>query len=229
MQSELGGLFYEMAIRDHVQMEVLIERAAELQRVDAELGQVEHLLREDGRNESAGGRCPNCAAPHARGAAFCSQCSARLDVVQRLSRHASRDPPRAGCRSPLLAALSALVTVVIITGGGDRSSAQNSPPLAALHASIRSRVVQTAYPGPQGAAAVGERCPRPCPPARSGSGWRGRRLGGRRRRRIPASRTSASELRQQLAPSGGEGTSGGGGQTHELGRIERRLEQRRLR
>ena len=30
MQSELGGLFYEMAIRDHVQMDVLIAKAAAL-------------------------------------------------------------------------------------------------------------------------------------------------------------------------------------------------------
>ena len=44
MQSELGGLFYEMAIRDHVRMDVLIDKAAALQRVDAELAQVEHLL-----------------------------------------------------------------------------------------------------------------------------------------------------------------------------------------
>jgi hypothetical protein len=44
MQSELGGLFYEMAIRDHVQMEVLIRKAAELQRVDAELVRIERLL-----------------------------------------------------------------------------------------------------------------------------------------------------------------------------------------
>ena len=46
MQSELGGLFYEMAIRDHVRMEVLIAKAAALQRLDAELGQVERLLEE---------------------------------------------------------------------------------------------------------------------------------------------------------------------------------------
>jgi hypothetical protein len=46
MQSELGGLFYEMAIREHVQMDVLTARAAELQRVDAELTQVETMLEE---------------------------------------------------------------------------------------------------------------------------------------------------------------------------------------
>jgi hypothetical protein len=76
MQSELGGLFYEMAIRDHVNLDVLVGRAAALQKVDAELAQVEHLLAQNGA--AAGGQCPNCATPHARGAAFCSQCAAPL-------------------------------------------------------------------------------------------------------------------------------------------------------
>ena len=44
MQSELGGLFYEMAIRDHVRLDVLTARAAALQQVDIELAQVERLL-----------------------------------------------------------------------------------------------------------------------------------------------------------------------------------------
>ena len=74
-QSELGGLFYEMAIRDHVQMDVLIAKAAALQRLDAELAQLE-LLR-DG-NASIGGQCPSCGATYARGAAFCSQCATSL-------------------------------------------------------------------------------------------------------------------------------------------------------
>ncbi len=77
MQSELGGLFYEMAIRDHVRMDVLIEKAAALQRVDTELAQVEHLLHQDGG--AIGGQCPNCGGTHARGAAFCSRCAASLD------------------------------------------------------------------------------------------------------------------------------------------------------
>lgn len=76
LQSELGGLFYEMAIRDHVRMDVLIDKAAALQRVDAELAQVEHLL--DEGHQSAGGQCPSCGAPHARGAAYCSQCATVL-------------------------------------------------------------------------------------------------------------------------------------------------------
>jgi hypothetical protein len=44
MQSELGGLFYEMAIRDHVRLDVLVAKAAALQAVDTELAQVEALL-----------------------------------------------------------------------------------------------------------------------------------------------------------------------------------------
>jgi len=76
LQSELGGLFYEMAIRDHVRLDVLVARAAELQRIDGELAQVEHLLSDAGAE--IGGQCPNCAATFVRGAAFCSQCAAPL-------------------------------------------------------------------------------------------------------------------------------------------------------
>jgi hypothetical protein len=76
MQSELGGLFYEMAIRDHVRMEILMTKAAALQRVDAELGQVEHLLA--GGDAGLGGHCPGCGAVYAHGAAYCSQCAEPL-------------------------------------------------------------------------------------------------------------------------------------------------------
>lgn len=73
MQSELGGVFYEMAIRDHVRMDVLIERAAALQRLEAELGQIEQAI---ARGEGAmGGECGRCGAIHARGASFCGQCA----------------------------------------------------------------------------------------------------------------------------------------------------------
>ena len=79
MQSELGGLFYEMAIRDHVRMDVLTAKAAALQKVDAELAQVGHLLADGER--AAGGHCPNCGLPHARGAAFCSGCATPLQAA----------------------------------------------------------------------------------------------------------------------------------------------------
>jgi hypothetical protein len=72
LQSHLGGLFYEMAIRDAVRMDVLTAKAAELQRVDAELGQVERLLRS--QETGIAGTCPSCGAAQARAAAFCWQC-----------------------------------------------------------------------------------------------------------------------------------------------------------
>jgi hypothetical protein len=73
MQSEIGGLFYEMAIRDHIRIEILMHKAAELQRVEAELGQVERLL--ESGDSTAGGNCAACGAVYARGAAFCAQCA----------------------------------------------------------------------------------------------------------------------------------------------------------
>jgi hypothetical protein len=78
MQSELGGLVYEMAIRQHVRIEVLMPRAAELQRVDTELGQLQRIL-ESGAS-SVGGNCSSCGGIYARGAAFCAQCGAAVTV-----------------------------------------------------------------------------------------------------------------------------------------------------
>jgi hypothetical protein len=53
LQADLGGVFYEMAIRDHVRMDVLTRKAAELQRVDADLAQVERELRANGSTGAA--------------------------------------------------------------------------------------------------------------------------------------------------------------------------------
>jgi len=44
---DLGGLAYEMAIRDHFRLDVLVRRAAVLQERDAELAEVERLLLAD--------------------------------------------------------------------------------------------------------------------------------------------------------------------------------------
>lgn len=76
LQWDLGGLAYEMAIRDHFRLDVLVRRAATLQARDGELAEIERLLRlEDG---GTAGDCPHCAAPHSRGAVFCWQCGATL-------------------------------------------------------------------------------------------------------------------------------------------------------
>ena len=76
LQWDLGGLAYEMAIRDHFRLDVLIAQAAKLQDVDAELGVVERLLRME--QGGAAGTCPSCGALHSRGAQFCEQCGTRL-------------------------------------------------------------------------------------------------------------------------------------------------------
>ncbi len=65
MQADLGGAFYEMAIRDHVRLDVLTRKAAELQRVDAELLTVERLLEIE--RADAAGLCANCGSPYGRG------------------------------------------------------------------------------------------------------------------------------------------------------------------
>ena len=61
MQADLGGAFYEMAIRDHVRMDVLTRKAAELQRVDAELLAVERMLELE--RADAAGLCPELRLP----------------------------------------------------------------------------------------------------------------------------------------------------------------------
>jgi hypothetical protein len=76
MQADLGGAFYEMAIRDHVKMDVLTRKAAELQRLDIELGDVEAKL-ELQRSDSTGS-CLNCGAEYEPGARFCSRCGEEL-------------------------------------------------------------------------------------------------------------------------------------------------------
>jgi hypothetical protein len=52
---DLGGLTYEMAIRDHFRLDVLVRRAAKLQDRDAELAEVERLLLAPDREVRDGG------------------------------------------------------------------------------------------------------------------------------------------------------------------------------
>lgn len=73
---DLGGLAYEMAIRDHYRLDVLARRAAELQEADAQLGEVQRLLA--GASSGVHDHCRSCGAEHSRGAAFCWQCGAPL-------------------------------------------------------------------------------------------------------------------------------------------------------
>jgi hypothetical protein len=73
---DLGGLTYEMAIRDHYRLDVLARRASELQQADAQLAEIQRML----ATAEAGvhGQCRSCGAVHSRGASFCWHCGAGL-------------------------------------------------------------------------------------------------------------------------------------------------------
>ncbi len=92
-QWDLGGLAYEMAIRDHFRLDVLTKRAAKLQQLDAELGEVERMLKLD--HAGAAGACPNCGALYAQGAAFCWQCGQGLMPTPQPPAPASPPAPQA--------------------------------------------------------------------------------------------------------------------------------------
>ncbi len=76
MEADLGGAFYEMAVRDHVRLDVLTRKAAELQRVDAELAAIETALELE--RSGAAGLCSGCGAPFGPGTRFCGQCGTAL-------------------------------------------------------------------------------------------------------------------------------------------------------
>src|SRR5271169_3740206 len=90
---DLGGLTYEMAVRDHYRLDVLARRAAELQEADAQLGEIQRLL----ATAQAGvhGQCRSCGAVHSRGAAYCWHCGAPLQAEARPSV-LSADPSATG-------------------------------------------------------------------------------------------------------------------------------------
>ncbi|HEX3043046.1 MAG TPA: hypothetical protein VHP56_13245 [Solirubrobacterales bacterium] len=76
LQWDLGGLVYEMAIRNSIDVDLIVQRAVPLQDADAELSEVERILRMD--ETGATGACTACGAPHSSGATFCWQCGKPL-------------------------------------------------------------------------------------------------------------------------------------------------------
>ena len=72
LQWDLGGLVYEMAVRDRIRVDVIVKRAAQLQDADAELSEIERILAHE--QSATAGVCENCGAPHSSGAAYCWQC-----------------------------------------------------------------------------------------------------------------------------------------------------------
>ncbi|HEV2922525.1 MAG TPA: hypothetical protein VGW98_00690 [Solirubrobacteraceae bacterium] len=83
LQYDLGGLLYEMAIRDHIRVEVLVRQAAVLQDVDAELREIERILLME--ETGTAGSCGSCGAPHSSGAVYCWQCGQPL--LQHVASH----------------------------------------------------------------------------------------------------------------------------------------------
>src|ERR1700755_984277 len=76
LQWDRGALAYEMAVRNRIRGDVLVKRAAALQDVDAELSEVERIIRME--ETGTAGTCPVCRAPHSSGAVFCWQCGSGL-------------------------------------------------------------------------------------------------------------------------------------------------------
>jgi hypothetical protein len=90
---DLGGLAYEMAIRDHYRLDVISRKAAELQQADAQLGELQRLLAtaEDGID----GQCRSCGAFYGRGAGYCWRCGAPLlrEARPEVLEHARGETP----------------------------------------------------------------------------------------------------------------------------------------
>jgi hypothetical protein len=76
LQWDLGGLVYEMAIRNRIRVDVLVKRAVALQDADAELSEVERIVHMEETGQA--GMCGTCGAPHSSGAAYCWQCGNTL-------------------------------------------------------------------------------------------------------------------------------------------------------
>lgn len=76
LQWDLGGLVYEMISRNSINVEVIVKRAVPLQDADAELSEVERILRME--ETGTAGACTSCGAPHSSGATFCWQCGKPL-------------------------------------------------------------------------------------------------------------------------------------------------------
>jgi len=76
LQWDLGGLAYEMAVRNQMKVDLLVKRAVALQDADAELAEVERIVRTE--ETGSAGACSRCGAPHSSGATYCWQCGQSL-------------------------------------------------------------------------------------------------------------------------------------------------------
>lgn len=79
-QLDLGGVLYEMAIRDSVVMPVLLERAAAMQAVESDLKAAQAAVdtAQAALAAASGRTCAACSAVSTDGGKFCSSCGAQL-------------------------------------------------------------------------------------------------------------------------------------------------------
>ena len=98
-----------MARRDHYRLEVLNAQAAKLQEVDAELGQIERMVKLD--EAGAAGSCPYCGALQARGASFCWRCGKDVTPAEpkaakpQETQKTDAQPAKAQAKAPKIAKL----------------------------------------------------------------------------------------------------------------------------
>jgi hypothetical protein len=100
----LGGLTYEMAIRDHFRLDLLVRRAAMLQERDAELAEIERMLHM--QESGSAGNCQSCGAVRSRGAVFCWQCGMQVMERKAVNGNFGRQDPledRSAPSSPVAA------------------------------------------------------------------------------------------------------------------------------
>ena len=219
---DLGGLAYEMAIRDHFRLDVLVRRAAILQERDAELAEVERLLRME--EEASPGRVPACAAPHSRGAVYCWQCGTTLmerlpSVGGRRRQDARRwstcprELPSCGARARAGDGLAAarLGGVARVPTARSRRCASCGSPLAADQRYCLTCGERAGRAAPQLARAA-------C--ARRADAWpeRGRAERGSRRGRAGAARRRAATA----APGPAQSAAGARRELRRLRRADRR-------
>lgn len=98
LQWDLGGLAYEMAVRDRIRPDLLARRSAELREIEAQIATIDRVLRTP--NSVPAGACPACSAPFQAGAGYCWQCG--KDLRPQPPAAVAPPPAQAAAPSPTL-------------------------------------------------------------------------------------------------------------------------------
>jgi phosphatidylinositol-3-phosphatase len=150
---DLGGLAYEMAIRDHFRNDVLLQRAAQLQELDTELAEVERRLGDARAQDEGPGGTRGAWARVLPPAQICA-----LLLIVFLGFGAAVGAAAKGSRTSRPRAREVLVAEApAATSSGTSSTAQVSPPAAKAEA--------TPSPAAEGEAAAENTATTPATPA----------------------------------------------------------------